>query len=183
MKLRYGAVILILVVAIGAGFYQEYIKININYILDMGAQIPGFFDRDFDTRQALLESTKKPDVPFDYYHNHKTIDSLNHLSYKQLSILKWVAAVFFVMLFMLINIGVMRLLTKEKRYTAWMVYLYIGFFVLSFVIFLFGKLTGGFQLAYSVSREILGGLQSIVPLMILVPAIWLHKNKNFSPNS
>lgn len=174
-KPNYFIVVLLIVAGLTVGFFQEFVKININYTLDTGFQIPNFFEQDYTTRTELLRKMKPANMPYDYYQNHNQIEALNHLSYKQLTILKWTVAILFAAVFMAINIGVIWFITKNKSYTKWVLIFYAALFILSFAIFLFGKITGTSERAYAVSREILGGLQSIVPLMVLVPAIWLSK--------
>ncbi len=177
MKKKYLLIIFFLVLAIVIGFLQENIKVNINYLLDKGESIPGFFENDVATKRALLEKVKI-NAPFDYYHNHRKLDWLLTRTHRQLVILKWSMTVLFVIVFMFINACVMKWITGEFIYFKRTLWLYLFFFLMAFFIYAIGKLSGTLAQAYGVSREIVGGLQSLVPLMILVPASWLLKYQN-----
>jgi hypothetical protein len=56
--------------------------------------------------------------------------------------------------------------------------LYIAAFAFALLLYLSGKLVGSVQQVYPVSRKVVGALQSLVPLMILVPAFWLSRQWN-----
>jgi uncharacterized membrane protein YjjP (DUF1212 family) len=90
--------------------------------------------------------------------------------------LKWFNTVLFTAFFMLITASLMQLITKSRAFFRWTIFFYTAFFLLSFIIYLLGKFTGTLDHAYGVSRKITGALQSLVPLMILVPASWLIRN-------
>ena len=52
-------------VMIALGFFQEQAKVNVNFILEKGAQIPGFFDQDTSTKLEML-GAEKSKSNFDY---------------------------------------------------------------------------------------------------------------------
>jgi hypothetical protein len=79
---------------------------------------------------------------------------------------------------MIINAWLMKLLTQKWTFVKWTCWMYAVFFGFSFAVFLVGKFTGTYEQAYGVSRKIVGGLQSLVPLMILLPASWLIQLKD-----
>jgi len=167
----------ILVCAVISGFIQENLKVNINYILDVGDKLDGFHDQAPEVKKQWLDQVRI-DAPYDYYHNHHRIDFLYRLSRKQLTLLKWTVTIFFVILFMLFNAQIMKWMTGERKYFVRTILLYVFFFSFAFIIYIIGYFTGTLSKAYGVSREITGGLQSLVPLMILLPAFWLNKNQH-----
>jgi|JI10StandDraft_1071094.scaffolds.fasta_scaffold06624_6 hypothetical protein len=172
---RIGIVILL---AIVIGFVQENVKVNINYLIDKGEAIPGFFESNAKVKGEMLEKVKI-NAPFDYYHNHAKIDFLLSLNHGQLVMLKWIATLVFIVVFMFINASIITWFTEDKLYFKRTLWMYAGFFMLALLIYMAGKFTGTSLQAYGVSREIVGGLQSLVPLMILIPASWLHKHEHF----
>jgi hypothetical protein len=182
MRYRYAWIAVLLAIAIVAGFVQEYVKVNINYVLEMGGKMPGFFDQDATTRKVWIE-TMRVDAPYDYYHNHSRLEALYSLSEKNLVILKWVVTVVFVTLFMVINTMLLFMTTRRREVIRWTLWLYLFFFVLSFGVYLFGWFTGTLEQAYGISRKIVGGLQSMVPLMLLLPATWLMRQTLQSPRN
>ncbi len=156
---------------------MENLKVNINYILERGGAIPGFFEQDFETKRQWLDGNRVL-TPYDYYYNHERIEWLFNLSESELSRLKWFNSLFFTAVFMLINGALMVIITRDSQFFKWAAIFYAIFFGLSFLIFLFGKFTGSLANAYGVSRKIAGALQSLVPLMILLTASWLVKKGN-----
>jgi hypothetical protein len=173
---------LTLLMAIAIGFVIENVKVNINYILDKGSAIPNFFDQSPDVKKQWLDGNRI-EAPYDYYYNHKRLDVLFLLSDKGLVRLKWFNSFFFSAIFMFINALLMKWITGEKKFFRWTMIMYGVFFALSFGIYLFGKLTGTLEYAYGASRKVAGALQSLVPLMILLPASWLLKNNKQTSNS
>ncbi len=176
MKYRVAKITAIVFLAIVLGFLQENLKVSINYLLETGDKIPTFFQQDVNTKQSWLEQVRV-NAPFDYYHNHRRIEWLYHCSRTQLNILKWIVTVFFVVIFMIINALLISWWTRNKKYFKWTIGLYVVFFAFAFVIYLGGHISGTSMQAYGVSRKIVGGLQSLVPLMILIPASWLLKKE------
>ena len=168
--MKRGLILLALVVlAMFSGFYQEKVKISINYILDQGAQIPGFFNLSPDEKQARIEQFRL-NAPFDYYHNHKTISFLYRFDARQLSVLKWVVTGVFMGWFLLLNLSLLHTLRANRSVIRALPRLYLLVALFSLGVFAIG--IAGFQKekCYAVSREIMGALQSIVPVLIIWPA-------------
>ncbi len=163
---------LLLVGGLAFGFLQEHIKINVNFILETGARIPRFFEMDIPSKKAWIDYYKK-NAPQDFYHKPKTIEALYGMNYGSLIKIKWTLAILFATIYLILNSTIIRLVTGNNITVLWMRYLYIIFLGLALVIFLVGKLTPYSESTYIMSRKILGGLQSLVPLMFMVPAIWL----------
>ncbi len=173
MKLRRKIVIVLLLISgVVFGFFQEYLKINVNFMIEAGESIPRFYEMDISTKKAWVEYYQKT-APQDFYHKPKTIEALFGMNYGSLIKIKWALAISFVVVYLILNSIIIRLATGNRAAMLWIGYLYIVFFGLALIIFLVGKLTPYSESTYIMSREILGGLQSLVPLMFMAPAIWL----------
>lgn len=168
------AIFFLLILILAAGFFVEYIKVNINYHIEIGSSIPGYFEQTPETRKIWLDS-KEVYAPFDYYYSHGRLDMLHLFSLKQLTLLKWGGTVLFTALFLFLNLAVFRLLTGERKLERWIIIGYVILFLFSFFFFFVGKLTPFPGSFYSVSRKIVGALQSPVPLMLIYPAWVLYK--------
>jgi len=177
MKTRNLLIFFLIAGGLSFGFLQEYLKINVNYILETGKQIPGFFDMEKAHKKAWIENKKK-NAPQDFYHKPKTIEFLYDLDESSLERLKWVNTIVFIGIFLLLNMIILRLATGTKKEAQWMLYFYLVFFVAAILIFAIGKVIGKPERTYMVSRKIVGALQSLVPLMILLPAILAAKKLN-----
>ncbi|MBX7050596.1 MAG: hypothetical protein K1X54_01030 [Flavobacteriales bacterium] len=164
----------LLIIAIVTGFLQENLKVNVNYILETGDKINGFFNQTPEVKRDWLQQVKI-DAPYDYYHNHRRLEFLLNFTRSQLVIAKWVITVFFVALFMILNSTIIFLVTSNTSLRKWTIRLYIAFFLLSFLVYIFGVITGSGTQAYGISRKVVGGLQSLVPLMILLPGYWINR--------
>ena len=173
-------IIIALLVGIVCGFFEEFVKININYTIEVGDHISGFYDQDITTKKQWVAETAI-DAPFDYYHNHKRIDALLNLNKKELTLLKWLVTLVSIVVFLVINVIILKLITEDRKLIGWFVKLYCVFCLIAGLIFIFGKLTNTLSQSYAVSREIAGGLQSMVPLLIAVPGWWLWKKTQTTP--
>jgi len=182
MKSRYFLIVILLSLGLCAGFLQEYLKINVNYILETGRQIPGFFSMDEEKKKAWIEYKKK-NAPNDFYHKPETITALYSLKEQTLEQIKWINTIAFIGVFLFLNVSLVRLITGNNQLARWMLYLYGAFFILALIVFLLGKLTGKLENTYMLSREIVGGLQSLIPLMIMLPAIWVAEKMNKKTDS
>jgi drug/metabolite transporter (DMT)-like permease len=78
--------------------------------------------------------------------------------------------------FLFVHLLLVKWITQEKLWVRWTFILYGIFFCLSFFIYLFGKWTGTLEQAYGISRKIAGALQSLVPLMLIIPGWWIWKS-------
>jgi hypothetical protein len=117
----------LLLIAIVVGFAMENIKVNINYILERGGAIPGFFEQDFETKRIWLDG-KRILTPFDYYYNHQRIEWLFNLTESELMRLKWFNSLFFTGVFMLINGTLMFVITRDREFFRWTALFYAIFF-------------------------------------------------------
>jgi hypothetical protein len=171
--------LLLFLLAVAIGFAMENLKVNINYILERGGAIPGFFEQDAATKRDWLDGNRVLN-PYDYYYNHSRIEWLFNFSEGGLIRLKWFNSVFFTVIFMMINATMMLLITRDRSFFRWTIVFYAIFFSLSYMIYMIGKLTGTLNHAYAVSRKLAGALQSMVPLMILWPSSWLIRKQKMN---
>lgn len=165
---------LTILVGIFLGFVQELVKININYTLEAGEKIPNFYNQSPEIKKQWIEQTAI-DAPFDYYHNHRKIDALLSLNQRELTMLKWGVTLLFIVLFFLINLTILHNTIGDKSVIRWFALLYAAFMMLAAGLYVFGKMTGTLNQSYAVSREIVGGLQSMIPSIFAFAAWWLWK--------
>jgi hypothetical protein len=147
------------------GFTQEWVKVSLNFHIEKGILINGFFEKTAAERIAILEEVKN-DNPFDYYQSHEIIDWYANLSLAQLKKLKWGATVFFVVVFFFLNKWIIRMLLNRSKLNKWLMYTYLGAFSTAFFIYLLGGLLNQLDLFYMVSRKMVGALQSPVPAIM-----------------
>ena len=163
----------LLILALGLGFYQEQLKISINYLLEEGTNLSSYNEKNAIERKAWIENNRR-DAPFDYYHNHTTIQWLYHFDMRQLSILKWVVTGFFLVAFCSLNITLLNTVQRGRSLTRLLMVTYAVLVSFAFLVYLSGKVTGFTNESYAFSRKIFGALQSIIPAMIIWPAaqVW-----------
>lgn len=155
----------VVLIGLVAGYFQENVKIAINFTLDC-AQYAGWDSQSIAGRSQQLEAFRV-NRPSDYYYNHNPIESLAHLTVGQLKALKWAFSLLLIAFYWILTWIGLRKSYKGKFPVRVLHYGYVGLLVLCATIFAFGKF---FQIApaYDVAREILGWLQSVVPLLLLV---------------
>jgi hypothetical protein len=163
--------------AIALGFYQEQLKISINYILENAPRISGFYGLNEDQKHQAIEAQRFI-APFDYYHSHETLRWLYNLNELQLLRLKWAVTFVSLLVFFLINASLLRLLEGNSRVLTRLALIYIVFTALAFAIYAVGKLMSMPDQTYAISRRITGALQSLVPVMIVWPFLRLSKQNN-----
>lgn len=156
---------LVVLCMISMGFFQEWVKVNINFTLEQSHKVPNFFSYSPSERNHFLEQLKK-NSPFDYYHSHYPIKSLQYLSESALKKLKWVMTLFFVGWFFLINLWLVKKLILDPRGGKWLRLTYFVSFCGAFLIFSMGWIFGYSDLFYNISRKMVGALQSPVPVMM-----------------
>lgn len=167
------ALFLLIACGIVFGFVQENVKVNINFILEQGDRIPGFFDQDVAVRKEWLQQCTVFS-PLDYYHSHKPIEWFYGFSRKSLVRAKWILTPVYAGIFWWINGTVLVLLFGSPKWRIWLLKAYALILVIGFSIYLTGRLFGFPEVAYAVSRKLTGGLQSLIPLMVIVPARYLY---------
>lgn len=161
-RLKWLILILIFIVF---GFFQEQVKVNVNFILENGGKIEGFYNLGMTERTLLINEAKNKN-PFDYYHSHTTIPYFNVLSENGLKIAKWVLTVVFVVIFFFLNIKALSWIIHDGRFKRWLAFTYVISFGAALGIFALGYLFGHHDLFYNISRKMVGALQSPVPAMM-----------------
>jgi hypothetical protein len=175
-------VIVIIVIALVSGFYQEKIKISVNYLLERGDQISGYYDATPEQREQWIEQTRL-DTPFDYYHNHQTVSWLYSFNRSELNALKWGITFFFIGWFLLLNWVVLFALNVKSATGSLLAWSYLSLSVIAFLLFVAGR-GGSLEVhTYALSRKILGALQSIIPSMIIWPASVLWQQTKSTKSS
>ena len=168
------AVLSLIVLAIVVGSAQEWLKVNINFHLDAALKTQGYDMLNAEQREQAVNALRI-DAPYDYYYNHTPISSLSGFDTGGLNRLKWLVTVFFVAVFFILNGGIIWLLYKSGKLLRWLLYLYVIFFMLSFLFYMTGIAIGEREHFYNIARKITGALQSLVPLMLVVPAWWISR--------
>ena len=161
--------LMLVLLAVVSGFYQEKLKISINYILDEGSKMPGFFLLSPNEKMEWIEKARVS-APFDYYHNHRTISWLYHFDSKQLSMLKWAVTGFFLLWFLLLNTFLLKALSVPDDLIRYLPWVYGILIAVALLIYALAAFSGFQQSAYTLSRRIMGALQSVIPALIIWPA-------------
>jgi len=170
---RKAFLLLLLATSFALGFVQENVKVNINFILDQGDRMTGFFDQTAEVKKQWLNQ-QKIFSPLDYYYSHSTLDVFLSVSKVWLVRLKWINTVVFTALFLVLNGAVIQLITRDVKMVRHLVLAYAVSFAAAFALYAIGIATGYALELYAVSRKLIGALQSMVPLMIFIPAWYLY---------
>ena len=101
---------------------------------------------------------------------------LENYSSRTLIILKWALTMLFTLSFWLLGYWALKKVFKRRMAAHYYTGLYIIFFGLAGLIYLLGALFNLEATAYDLSRGIMGGLQSPLPLIIILPALLLKKS-------
>jgi hypothetical protein len=172
---RLPLILVLLLVSIVSGFYQEKLKISINYILEQGGRYPDFDRLNPEEKQKVIESARA-DAPFDYYHNHETITALYRFDAQDLAGLKWAVTGGFLIWFLLLNFIMLRTLGVQENAIRSLPIIYLSLAMLALIIYAGSKVGLNADHCYAVSRKIMGALQSIIPTFIIWPASKLWNN-------
>jgi hypothetical protein len=155
----------LILLVIGIGFFQERLKVSINFTIEKGDRIENFYEMSADQRIEELKQVKTNN-PFDYYQSHDSVNLLNHFSRKQLILTKWGITVFFVVIFFLLNRLALNWIFKSQILSKWLATTYIVAFSSALIIYFGGYVFGRPDLFYAVSRKMVGALQSPIPAMM-----------------
>lgn len=161
------------------GFTQEWIKVALNFHIEKGSTVPGFFEMSPENRIAALEEIKN-DNPFDYYQSHEIIDVYAYFSLTQLKGLKWGVTLLFVMVFFFLNRWIIDLLLDKRILRKWLIYTYLGAFLTALLIYATGVISGHTELFYMVSRKMVGALQSPIPAIMTWAGWRLYNEQNIN---
>jgi hypothetical protein len=157
--------ILIVALFIGIGFFQEWVKVNVNFTLDKSSEVENFFEKSAEERIIQIEKLKSNN-PFDYYESHNSLEFLQYFSRYQLQVFKWVVTFVFVIVFFFLNRKALSWLIVDDRMNRWLLSTYVISFLTAFFIYGLGHVFGSMDLFYNISRKMVGALQSPVPAMM-----------------
>lgn len=166
-------VILLVAAMLGFGYFQEFVKVNINYHLDLIGMIDHYDSLEKVDRLAEGERLRVA-VPYDYYHSHQRIDFLFDMERRQVVMLKWVVAALFILVHFAVSWMILTLLYGKSPYHRWLMYVYVGVsagVVLSYLLASFTQSPA----VYQISRKMLSFIQSILPLMLIYPVVLLKR--------
>jgi len=176
MKMRKWPLIVVLIGGILFGYGQEYLKVAVNFAVTCSMK-----DNDWDAkapeeRLAQLETCRE-NRPTDYYHNHKPLMPLGQLTRGGLSMFKWGLAFVFVLFYWAAARWGLSIGYRGEFPIRILDFSTASLGILCVLVFAVGYL---FNLApaYDVAREILGGLQSLVPFAILLLGYSLYLRLN-----
>jgi len=153
-KRKYFLFFLVVVLLIVVGFLRDFIFVNLNYQASLA-----YYHQDNDYKLSSL------------------ISFIETWSYKRLYISKWILTMLFTILYGAITYFCVYFFFREKKYNKISIGIYIVIISISFLIYLFGYFTNNYQKAYSVSRQLMGLLQSPIIIMLLLPALYLNNKK------
>lgn len=102
---------------------------------------------------------------------------LENFSLNELSLFKWIFTVIFTIFFWVIGYWVLKRIFGHPLAAKYYSGLYILFIGLAGLIYLIGAIFHLDKLGYELARGMMGGLQSPLPLIILLPALLLKKDR------
>lgn len=160
--------ILVFLLYLAWGFVQERLKISMNFYIEQSSAIPGFYEQSAQWRSAKLEELKaNANARHDYYWSHESINLFNDLSLSEMKMLKAVFAVFFILFSFIAALLVLKLWFGSAKVLFGLILCYSAILILLLlaggIAFLFPKMSGW----YAISRELLGIIQSPIPLMVV----------------
>lgn len=155
----------LILLAVGIGFFQERLKVSINFTLEKGESITDFYSLSPEQRTEALARIKSNN-PFDYYQSHDSVNVLNYFSRSQLKAFKWVVTVFFVVVFFFLNRLALQWIFDNAMLSKWLTTTYVVAFCSALIIYFGGFVFGRPDLFYNVSRKMVGALQSPIPAMM-----------------
>lgn len=176
---RVFSIVLLIVLAVISGFYQEKLKVSVNYILEQGQKHPEYYTLDVESRRTFDEQNRL-NAPFDYYHNHTTVSWLYRFDEKELSLLKWAITGSFIGWFLALNMLILKVLHVNENAFRMLPWIYLILTILSLAVYAAGMGFLDKQHCYAVSRKIMGALQSVIPAFVMWPAarLWDYSKSN-----
>lgn len=149
---------LFVLVLLSLGFFRETLFVSINSAL---------YDKFYNENN---------------HHVVWFLSFINVFSYRIIYVAKWFITPSFVFLYWFIQKNFLFFLFPEKRIIQWLGILYLSLFLLAGVFFVAGWAFGKIYDGYTFSRLFMGLLQSPVPCMILIPAMYLYRQTNINQN-
>ena len=137
---------ILLIVFVVLGGFRDILFVNIN--------------EQIDFNDGLIETYRVLDQ-FQFLNEHDTPSLVKG---------KWILTIAFSAVYLLLSIITFSYVLIDRQGVKWLCIFYIGAFVTSGITYLAGKLLGDPQLGYTLSRVLMGALQSPFPLMLMIPA-------------
>ena len=158
-----GTVICFVIATLALGFFQERVKISINFNLKSAGLITDYDSLDAESRMRAIQKSKIG-KPYDYYYSHNSVNLLYRLNVRELVVLKWLASVLFV--FTHLGLGLWLLKALRLVMCRWLVQGYALLFGAAAVVYIIGLVLG--VDFYLLARRIVGFLQSPLPVLVLI---------------
>ena len=158
-----GTVICFVIATLALGFFQERVKISINFNLKSAGLIADYDSLDAESRMRAIQKSKIG-KPYDYYYSHNSVNLLYRLNARELVVLKWLASVLFV--FTHLGLGLWLLKALRLAMCRWLVQGYALLFGAAAVVYIIGVVLG--VDFYLLARRIVGFLQSPLPVLVLI---------------
>lgn len=152
------------------GYYQENVKVAINYRIALIEKFPELDALAPDDKEKRAEELT-PFSTIDYYYGHARIGWVNYFSLSGLRQMKWWLTLLFALCFLALNILLATLMGMQKQVLRRLALMYLFLFASALLVFFLGKVTGFAGECYAIARKMVGLLQSPLPLM----TIWLSR--------
>jgi hypothetical protein len=172
---------LLVAIFLSLGFAQEWVKVNLNWVLDHAVNLPGYDQLTTDEKRSSLEVFRY-NAPYDYYYSHGRIPYFESLSVSELSKWKWGLAFMLVCVYGALNVFSAYWL----NYKDLVVYIIgITLAALCLVVLLTVIYTYIYTSAslYNVSRELLGFVQSPMPIILVLFGALIRKRMQHDTRS
>jgi hypothetical protein len=166
--------ILLIVAFLAMGFYQERIKVGINFLIEHSILVPNYNDLSSSDRESAIQEIRSAqNVAYDYYYSHSSVSWLYSFGSGGLKLLKWLVTGLSIVLHFFACYFILFWWFGDVLSFKQLASLFGAVIFLAGGVLIAGKTIGYGSQAYAFARELLGSVQSLVPLMILAPAIWL----------
>ena len=165
----------VLLLALIFGNFQEKVKLSLNNVIKYSEQIPGYDELGNEVREKMVDEIIAS-RPVDFFNSNNSFSFFFKYNKSGLNKLKWVLALVFIGVFFLFNSAILHLWFNDKSLLKFLLLAYLVLSVLSIAFFGFGKMVGDPLAGYGVARKILGALQSLIPVMILFPAVLIFES-------
>lgn len=157
MRRKLLALIVLTAYLIGFGF-QERVKIDINYLIEFGNQVPGYNDLPPSARATAIAEVA-PTVAYDYYYSHRRVPLFYRYDLTVLGKLKWAVTAAAVGLCLMFSLLIVRIFFRGRfmRQTTVIFFFYV---LACALVFMIGRLAGADEVGFAVTRRMLSAAQS-----------------------
>jgi hypothetical protein len=177
---RFLVISALLIAGFLGGFELEHWKVAVNYILEHQNRVQDWDSMAPDDRASNMQATKL-NLQYDYYYEHAPIRFLFQLHLSELARMKWLLTGLGMLFFFVMSAAVLKMLFPNSSMLKWLAFGYGATTALAILIFVLFHLMGKSAEGYAITRKLLGGLQSFVPMMLYVPAaILIRQPKNLN---